>query len=205
MIQALFIIAESGLCLISKTYGAAEEGGIDDNLVGGFLQAVGSFGEELRGGGVLEDMSFKGFKIVLSRHDGFMVAGMIDQIDDRISAKAVLSDVGNEFASGYGQIISNFDGSLDHFIPFMTRIDDITKHGKAAEKRVIVPVLKGKVSPMLVRLGQMTQTVFDVAKKCNGKLTANDIAYELKISVKDVTKALHSLEDMEMLEWKEVG
>jgi hypothetical protein len=205
MIQALFIIAESGLCLISKTYGAAEEGGIDDNLVGGFLQAVGSFGEELRGGGVLEDMSFKGFKIVLSRHAGFMVAGMIDQIDDRISAKAVLSDVGNEFLSGYESIIANFDGSLDHFTGFYPRIDELTRHGKAAEKRVIVPILKGKVSPMLVRLGQMSQTVFDVAKKCQGKLTTNDIAYELKMSLKEVVKSLHTLEDMDMLEWKEVG
>ncbi|MHA2064577.1 MAG: hypothetical protein ACXABY_09380 [Candidatus Thorarchaeota archaeon] len=205
MIQALFIIAESGLCLISKTYGAAEEGGIDDNLVGGFLQAVGSFGEELRGGGVLEDMSFKGFKIVLSRHEGFMVAGMIDQIDDRISAKAVLSDVGNEFKDGYQHIIIDFDGSLDHFTGFYPRIDELTKDGTAAEKRVIVPLLKGKVSPMLVRLGQMSQVVFDVAKKCQGKLTTNDIAYELKMSLKEVTKSLHTLEDMDMLEWKEVG
>ncbi|MFW9944033.1 MAG: hypothetical protein ACFFB7_03460 [Candidatus Sifarchaeia archaeon] len=205
MIQGLFIIAESGLCLISKTYGQAGEGGIDDNLVGGFLQAVGSFGEELRGGGVLEDMSFMGFKIVLSRHEKFMVAGMIDQIDDRISAKAVLADVGDEFKKEYGSVLDDFDGSLDRFVRFMPKIDEITKDGHAAEKRVIVPVLKGKVSPMLVRLGQMSQTVFDVAKKCGGKMTSNDIAYELKLPVKEVVKALHTLEDMQMLEWKEVG
>jgi Mn-dependent DtxR family transcriptional regulator len=58
---------------------------------------------------------------------------------------------------------------------------------------------------MLVRLGQMSQTVFDVAKKCQGKLTTNDIAYELKMSLKEVVKSLHTLEDMDMLEWKEVG
>ncbi len=205
MIQALFIIAESGLCLISRAYGQAEEGGIDDNLVGGFLQAVGSFGEELRGGGVLEDMSFRGFKIVLSRDAGFMVAGMIDQIDDRISAKAVLSEVGDDFTSAFKDTIEDFDGSLDRFAVFIPRIDEITKDGRAAEKRVIVPILKGKVSPMLVRLGQMSQTVFDVAKKCKGKMTSNDIAYELKIPIKEVVKALHTLEDMQMLEWKEVG
>lgn len=205
MIQAVFIIADSGLCLISRAYGQAAEGGIDDNLIGGFLQAVGSFGEELRGGGMLEDMTFRGFKIVLSRHEGFMVAGMIDQTDDRISAKAVLGDVGEGFFKGYRSKIIDFDGSLDHFTGFESKIDDITKNGTAAEKRVIVPLLKGKVSPMLVRLGQMTQGVFDVAKMCAGKLTVNDIAYELKMPIKEVTKAIHSLEDMGMLEWKEIG
>ncbi|NHJ13896.1 MAG: hypothetical protein EAX95_09465 [Candidatus Thorarchaeota archaeon] len=205
MIQAVFIIAESGLCLLSRPYGQAVEGGIDDNLIGGFLQAVGSFGEELRGGGMLEDMTFRGFKIVLSRHEGFMVAGMIDQTDDRISAKAVLGDVGEAFLSTYRDKIIDFDGSLDHFTGFEKLIDDITKDGTAAEQRVIVPLLKGKVSPMLVRLGQMTQVVYDVAKMCVGKLTVNDIAYELKMPMKEVTKAIHSLEDMDMLEWKEIG
>jgi hypothetical protein len=205
LIQAVFIIADSGLCLISRAYGQAAEGGIDDNLIGGFLQAVGSFGEELRGGGMLEDMTFRGFKIVLTRHDGFMVAGMIDQTDDRISAKAVLGDVGEGFLEGYRDKIIDFDGSLDHFTGFESLIDDITKNGTAAEKRVIVPLLKGKVSQMSVRLGQMTQGVYDVAKMCVGKLTVNDIAYELKMPIKEVTKAIHALEDMDMIEWKEIG
>ena len=58
---------------------------------------------------------------------------------------------------------------------------------------------------MLVRLGQMTQETYDVAKMCEGKLTVRDIADQLGQHMKEVQKSLNTLEDMKILEWKEIG
>jgi transcription initiation factor IIE alpha subunit len=66
-------------------------------------------------------------------------------------------------------------------------------------------VLKGKVNAMLVRLGQMSQETYDIAKKCEGKLTTRDIADQLGMHIKEVQKSLIVLEDMKILEWKEIG
>jgi len=44
-----------------------------------------------------------------------------------------------------------------------------------------------------------------VAKKCDGKLTTRDIADQIGLTLKEVQKSLNSLEDMKILEWREVG
>jgi DNA-binding IclR family transcriptional regulator len=51
----------------------------------------------------------------------------------------------------------------------------------------------------------MSQETFDIAKKCDGKLTTRDIADQLGLHLKEVQKSLNTLEDMKILEWKEVG
>jgi hypothetical protein len=118
---------------------------------------------------------------------------------------AVLGEVNNAFSSDYGSMLAEWDGNLEPFETFYQKLDDITKNGRASETKIVVPVLKGKVSPMLVRLGQMTQETFDVAKMCEGKLTARDIADQLGHHLKEVQKSLNTLEDMKILEWKEIG
>ena len=118
---------------------------------------------------------------------------------------AVLADVNNAFTKKYGNMLQDWDGNLEPFESFYKSLDEITKDGRASETKIVVPVLKGKVNPMLVRLGQMSQETFDVAKKCDGKLTTRDIADQLGLHLKDVQKSLNSLEDMKILEWKEIG
>jgi len=118
---------------------------------------------------------------------------------------AILADVNNEFVEIYGSMLADWDGNLEPFETFYKKLDEITKDGHASETKIVVPILKGNVSPMLVRLGQMSQDTFDVAKMCKGKLTALDIADQLGKHMKEVQKSLHTLEDMKILEWKEIG
>ncbi len=203
MIQALYIlVADSGLCVLDRKYGQAE---MDPNLISGFLTALISFGQELSSGNRVHVIDFGAFDICLSLKNNIIVAATVDKTDDGNAAMAVLADVNNQFVKAYSDVLENWDGNLEPFESFVPTVDEITQNGKASEMRILVPILKGKVSPMLVRLGQISQDVFDVGKKCQGKLTVRDIADQLGKPVKDVQKALHTLEDMKMLEWKEIG
>jgi hypothetical protein len=150
-------------------------------------------------------IDFGAFDICLSLKNNVIIAGTVDKTDDDNAAMAVLAEVNNEFIKLYKDILVDWDGNLEPFDKFISILDKMTDKGTASEKRVIVPILKGKVSPMLVRLGQMSQKTFDVAKKCNGKLATKAIADQLGFTLKDVQKALQTLEDMKMLEWKEIG
>ncbi len=203
MIQALYIlVADSGLCVLDRKYGQAD---MDPNLISGFLTALISFGQELSSGNRVHVIDFGAFDICLSLKSNIIVAATVDKTDDGNAAMAILADVNNQFVKKYASTLSSWDGNLEPFDSFTPIVDQITKNGKASEMKILVPVLKGKVSPMLVRLGQISQDVFDVGQMCKGKLTVRDIADQLGKPAKDVQKALHSLEDMKMLEWKEIG
>jgi len=203
LIQAVYIlVADSGLCVLDRKYGSAD---MDPNLISGFLTALIQFGRELSDGNRVHVIDFGAFDICLSLKDNVIVAASVDKLDDGNAAMAVLAEVNNEFVRMYGTMLTAWDGNLEPFEKFYKSLDEITKDGRASETRILVPVLKGKVTPMLVRLGQMSQDTFDVAKMCKGTLTAQNIADQLGKHMKEVQKSLHTLEDMKMLEWKEIG
>jgi hypothetical protein len=203
LIQAVYIlVADSGLCVLDRKYGEAD---MDPNLISGFLTALIQFGRELSDGNRVHVIDFGAFDICLSLKDNVIVAATVDKVDDGNAAMAVLAEVNNSFTKDYASMLAEWDGNLEPFERFYQKLDNITKNGCASETKIVVPVLKGKVSPMLVRLGQMTQETFDVAKMCNGKLTARDIADQLGHHLKEVQKSLNTLEDMKILEWKEIG
>ena len=201
--QAVYIlIADSGLCVLDRKYGEAE---MDPNLISGFLTALIQFGRELSDGNRVHVIDFGAFDICLSLKDNVIVAASVDKVDDGNAAMAVLSEVNNSFTNKYSSMLDDWDGNLEPFDSFYSILDEITKEGRASETKIVVPVLKGKVNPMLVRLGQMSQTTFDIAKKCDGKLTTRDIADQLGMHMKEVQKSLNNLEDMKILEWREIG
>ncbi len=203
MLQAVYIlIADSGLCVLDRKYGTAD---VDPNLISGFLSALIQFGRELSNGNRVHTIDFGQFDICLSLKDNVIVTATVDKTDDTNAAMAVLSDVNHEFVTTYRDVLVDWDGNLEPFEKFAKKLDEITKEGHASEKRIIVPVLKGKVSPILVRLGQLSQDAFEVAQMCKGKLTTKTIADQLGKPLKDVQKAMQTLEDMKMLEWKEIG
>jgi hypothetical protein len=196
------LIADSGLCVLDRKYGEAD---MDPNLISGFLTALIQFGRELSDGNRVHVIDFGAFDICLSLKDNIIVAATVDKVDDGNAAMAVLSEVNNSFSDKYGSMIAEWDGNLEPFETFHAILDEITKEGRASETKIVVPFLKGKVNPMLVRLGQMSQETFDIAKKCDGKLTTRDIADQLGMHLKEVQKSLNTLEDMKILEWKEIG
>ena len=203
MIQAVYIlIADSGLCVLDRKYGIAD---MDPNLISGFLTALIQFGRELSDGNRVHVIDFGVFDICLSLKDNVIVAATVDKVDDGNAAMAVLAEVNNAFSKSYSVMLQDWDGNLEPFEKFYQQLDEITKTGRASETKIIVPVLKGKVNQMLVRLGQMSQETFNVAQMCKGKLNTRDIADQLGMHLKDVQKSLNTLEDMKILEWREIG
>ncbi|MBS3794670.1 MAG: hypothetical protein KGY80_07225 [Candidatus Thorarchaeota archaeon] len=203
MMQAVYVlVADSGLCVLDRKYGTAE---MDPNLISGFLTALIQFGEELSSGNRVHVIDFANFDICLSLRNNIMVAAAIDKTDDGNAAMALLADINNAFVNKYSDVLEGWDGNLEPFQEFTETIDEITERGKASEKKVMVPVLDGRVSPMLVRLGQMEQSTYDVAEMCEGNLTPRAIADQLGVKLKEVQKSLHKLEDMDMLKWMEIG
>ncbi len=196
------LIADSGLCVLDRKYGEAD---MDPNLISGFLTALIQFGRELSDGNRVHVIDFGAFDICLSLKNNIIVAATVDKVDDGNAAMAVLGEVNNAFSDKYGGMIQEWDGNLEPFEIFYATLDEITKEGRASETKIVVPFLKGKVNAMLVRLGQMSQETFDIAKKCDGKLTTRDIADQLGLHLKEVQKSLNTLEDMKILEWKEIG
>ncbi len=203
LIQAVYIlIADSGLCVLDRKYGEAD---MDPNLISGFLTALIQFGRELSDGNRVHVIDFGAFDICLSMKDNVIVAATVDKVDDGNAAMAVLGEVNSKFSHKYGNMLSEWDGNLEPFESFYSKVDEITKEGRASETKIVVPVLKGKVNAMLVRLGQMSQESYDIAKKCDGKLTTRAIADQLGMHIKEVQKSLNALEEMKILEWKEIG
>ncbi|MHA2024737.1 MAG: hypothetical protein ACW98U_02455 [Candidatus Thorarchaeota archaeon] len=203
MIQAVYIlIADSGLCVLDRKYGEAD---MDPNLISGFLTALIQFGRELSDGNRVHVIDFGAFDICLSLKNNVIVAATVDKVDDGNAAMAVLGEVNTAFFENYGNMLAEWDGNLEPFESFYVKLDEITKEGRASETKIVVPLLTGKVNPMLVRLGQMSQETFDIAKKCDGKLTTRDIADQLGFHLKEVQKSINTLEDMKVLEWKEIG
>jgi len=203
MIQAVYIlIADSGLCVLDRKYGEAD---MDPNLISGFLTALIQFGRELSDRNRVHVIDFGVFDICLSLKNNVIVAATVDKVDDGNAAMAVLAEVNTAFYEIYGNMLAEWDGNLEPFESFHVKLDEITKNGCASETKIVVPLLTGKVNPMLVRLGQMSQETFDIAKKCEGKLTTRDIADQLGFHLKEVQKSINTLEDMKILEWKEVG
>ena len=203
LIQAVYIlIADSGLCVLDRKYGEAD---MDPNLISGFLTALIQFGRELSDGNRVHVIDFGAFDICLSMKDNVIVAATVDKVDDGNAAMAVLGEVNSTFSDKYANMLAEWDGNLEPFESFYSKVDEITKEGRASETKIVVPVLKGKVNPMLVRLGQMSQESYDIAKKCDGKLTTRAIADQLGMHIKEVQKSLNALEEMKILEWKEIG
>ncbi len=203
MIQAVYIlIADSGLCVLDRKYGEAD---MDPNLISGFLTALIQFGRELSDGNRVHVIDFGAFDICLSLKNNVIVAATVDKVDDGNAAMAVLGEVNTTFFEAYGHMLAEWDGNLEPFESFNAKLDEITKEGRASETKIVVPLVTGKVNQMIVRLGQMSQETFDVAKKCDGKLTTRDIADQLGFHLKEVQKSINTLEDMKILEWKEIG
>jgi aminopeptidase-like protein len=169
------LIADSGLCVLDRKYGEAD---MDPNLISGFLTALIQFGRELSDGNRVHVIDFGAFDICLSLKDNVIVAATVDKVDDGNAAMAVLGEVNSAFSQKYGSMLQEWDGNLEPFETFYTTLDEITKEGRAS---------------------------FDIAKKCDGKLTTRDIADQLGMHMKEVQKSLNKLEDMKILEWKEIG
>lgn len=201
MIRAVYIIkTESGLCIVTREY---MDIGQNPYLLSSFLLALLEFGQEMSSGNTIETVDFGEYDICISCGDGVIVASIIDKTDCEERSMCAMDEIRAEFMAAYGSVISNWSGDMAIFAGFDESVDRITMNGTVSVQSVRTPVLRCKVSPMSMRIGQMSKNMYDVAVLCTGALTIEDIALRCGLDIRETQSLLVALENMDIIEWTE--
>ncbi|MCD6514904.1 MAG: hypothetical protein J7L07_08260 [Candidatus Odinarchaeota archaeon] len=215
MINAVYFInGISGVTLLSRLYRRIT---IDEQLIGGFLQALSQFVKELiKDGeseieerlrkadirGVVEtevkEIHLRGYDLIYEMRHPIVVVALIDEKDDALQVRSALKVLLERFMEKYRNTIET--PIIDKYQEFIPIVDEVLKNGKVG---LIFPVKKGKASEkILAKMGYITEDESKVLKLCNGKLTVDEIAKELNMAVRDVWKIFESLKRKGLLELK---
>lgn len=98
---------------------------IEEDLVGGFLNALSSFAKEIQGGAI-ESLNFRNFNFIYSYDDEFgcMFILVIDIGDSEEEARSKLELMKNEFMERYRDIIKTFSGCVSVFEEFDEYVEE---------------------------------------------------------------------------------
>jgi hypothetical protein len=130
MIRQLFVITSSGLLAYNRNFiipkNDEDKGGVDSDLISGFLTALSSFASEIRGGS-MEKMEFMQFQFLYSMDKDLDLKFVlcIDKDDMVEEAKTTLEKVKNEFIKRYNSAIQNWNGDVSSFKSFNEYADQI--------------------------------------------------------------------------------
>jgi GTPase SAR1 family protein len=122
MISRVLIMAPGGVLCYSKNFVSdlqQQDNLIEEDLVGGFLNAISSFAKEIQGGEI-ESLNFRNFNFLYSYDEEFgcMFVLVIDIDDLEDEARTKLELMKNEFISRYHDIIKTFSGCVSVFDEF---------------------------------------------------------------------------------------
>lgn len=98
---------------------------IEEDLVGGFLNALSNFAKEIQGG-VIESLNFRNFNFIYSYDEEFgcMFILVIDIGDSEEEARSKLELMKNEFMERYRDIIKTFSGCVSVFEEFDEYVEE---------------------------------------------------------------------------------
>ncbi len=214
MINAVYFInGVSGVTLLSRQYRKIT---IDEQLIGGFLQALSQFVRELiKNGesdvesklkrtdirGIVEtevkEIHLKGYDLIYEMRHPLVVVALIDERDDELQVRSALKVLLEKFIDRYKDIIDS--PIVDKYKEFIPVIDDVLKNGKIG---LIYPVKKGDIPKLAVNFGLVTGEEYRVLQLCNGKYTVDEIAKELNMTSRDLWKVLDRLKKKDLVEFK---
>ena len=122
MISRVLIMAPGGVLCYSKNFISniqVENNLIEDDLVGGFLNAISSFAKEIQGG-VIDSLNFRNFNFIYSYDEEFscMFILVIDIDDSEEEVRDKLELMKIEFMNRYRDIIKKFSGCVSVFNDF---------------------------------------------------------------------------------------
>jgi hypothetical protein len=126
--------------LIHRKYGTIE---FNQDLVSGFLTALKDFSVEFsKGSGNLKVIDMQIFYLMLVFKEGVLITAAADKNDDSKITHKVLTDIIDKFVAKYGDTIKTWAGDVRVFKDFDKTMDEILKHGKIAEVKLKLPILK---------------------------------------------------------------
>jgi len=121
MISRVLIIAAGGILCYSKNFFGKSSTDLDadDDLISGFLTAIASFAQEIKGGDI-KALNFRNFNFIYSYDDEFgcmfIVVTDIDDLEEEARPKVDLMK--SEFIKRYSKKLKEFDGNVSDFEPF---------------------------------------------------------------------------------------
>ncbi|MBN2155091.1 MAG: hypothetical protein JW776_03540 [Candidatus Lokiarchaeota archaeon] len=141
MIHSVYVIHQvTGICVIYRKYGTIE---FNEDLIAGFLTALGDFSKEVtRGKGNLKILDMVVYNIHLVFKNRILVAAASDKKDSKEIAQNKLEIILNQFIDRYLHIFEDWKGDVRIFEEFDEYIDYTLRNGKAAEIPRTLPLLR---------------------------------------------------------------
>lgn len=150
MIQAIWIITETGQCIFSHKYIKMD---IEDQLISGLLTAFNAFSSESGIGGV-QQIGGEDSQFVFGSAGKFLVAALADNKDDPALVENLMDEISNKFEEKYASYLADdMYMDLNVFIGFEDDIDDILF--PKVHARGIGSTIGGTVATMALTIGTL--------------------------------------------------
>jgi hypothetical protein len=197
MLHVVYLMHPSGVCLLDQKFGELE---LDSTLVAGFFSAIREFARMIsKGKGEARVVEMGEFYITYAAGDYIVVAAVVDKEDNRLQVLQALDQVIERFSDLYEDTLKAWDGKLV-FFSFTPELNKMLNNGFIGEKDAPQPKLKRGLPKLMVKLGQISEMEYNVAKQCDGQKTPKDIAEIVGLTQDDVEVLLYKLNKLDLIE-----
>ena len=114
------IFHKSGVCLLHVSL-TPYNGGMDSNLIAGFLSAVAQFGKEVEKSEI-KQIEFEGRKVVYCSSGDILFAVRTDVSSQNSNIQKILEEVSRRFVTRYNKHLENWDGDIKVYSPFQKEV-----------------------------------------------------------------------------------
>lgn len=197
MLHVVYLMHPSGVCLLDQKFGEIE---LDSTLVSGFFSAIRDFARMVsKGKGDARIVEMGDFYITYAAGDLIVVAAVVDREDNRLQVLQALDKVIKRFSDQFSEVLREWDGKLV-FFSFTPELNQLLNHGLVGEADEPPPKLKRGLPRLMVKLGQISEQEYNVAKQCDGKKSPRDIAETIGLPQDDVEVLLYKLNKLDLIE-----
>ncbi len=197
MLHVVYLMHPSGVCLLDQKFGELE---LDSTLVAGFFSAIREFARMIsKGKGDARIVEVGEFYITYAAGEYIVVAAVVDKEDNRLQVLQALDKVIHSFSNQFEEILKEWDGKLV-FFSFTPELNELLNNGLVGEKDEPPPKLKRGLPKLMVKLGQISQQEYNVAKECDGKKSSKEIAEIVGLPHDDVEVLLYKLNKLDLIE-----
>jgi hypothetical protein len=197
MLHVVYLMHPSGVCLLDQKFGELE---LDSTLVAGFFSAIREFARMVsKGKGEARIVEMGEFYITYAAGDYIVVAAVVDKDDNRLQVLQALDKVILRFSDQYEETLKTWDGKLV-FFSFTPELNQLLNNGFIGKNDVPAPKLKRGLPRLMVKLGQISEQEYIVAKQCDGKQSPREIAQIVGLPEDDVDVLLYKLTKLDLIE-----
>ncbi|MFW9935205.1 MAG: hypothetical protein ACFFDU_06840 [Candidatus Thorarchaeota archaeon] len=197
MLHVVYLMHPSGVCLLDQKFGEIE---LDSTLVAGFFSAIREFARMIsKGRGDARIVEMGEFYITYAAGDYIVIAAVVDKEDNRLQVLQALDKVIERFSDRFEDTLKSWDGKLV-FFSFTPELNKMLNNGFIGKDDAPQPKLKRGLPKLMVKLGQISELEYNIAKQCDGKKTPPEIAKTVGLPQDDVEVLLYRLNKLDLIE-----